>query len=178
MYYTLSVALPYVLVAFIISFALTPLAKKIGLATKTYAIENKRTVHHGKIVRIGGLAMYCAFVITMAIFVHPDSTFNAILVGGCIVFLGGLIDDIFDLKPIVKLMFQIAAALYVIIVGNIQMNEINLPFITINIGPIYYLISFVWIVGVTNASSRQFGESDTISYCEICTNFLDLCKLC
>ena len=151
MYYTLSVALPYVLVAFIISFALTPLAKKIGLATNTYAIENKRTVHHGKIVRIGGLAMYCAFVITMAIFVHPDSTFNAILVGGCIVFLGGLIDDMFDLKPIVKLMFQIAAALYVIIVGNIQMNEINLPFITINIGPIYYLISFVWIVGVTNA---------------------------
>ena len=47
MYYTLSVALPYVLVAFIISFALTPIAKKIGLATKTYAIENKRTVHNG-----------------------------------------------------------------------------------------------------------------------------------
>lgn len=151
MYYTLSVALPYVLTAFIISFILTPLAKKIGLATKTYAIENKRTVHHGKIVRIGGIAMYVAFVITMAIYVHPDSTFDAILVGACIVFIGGLIDDMFDLKPIIKLLFQIAAAVYVVSFGNIQINELNLPFITINIEPIYYLVSIIWIVGVTNA---------------------------
>ncbi len=149
--YTLSVALPYVLVSFIISFLLTPIAKKIGLATNAYALENKRTVHHGKIVRIGGVAMYLAFVATMAIFVHPDSTFDAILVGACIVFVGGLIDDMFDLKPIIKLMFQIAAAVYVTLFGKIQINELNLPFITINIEPIYFIISIIWIVGVTNA---------------------------
>ena len=149
--YTLSVALPYVLVAFLISLCLTPVAKKIGLATKTYAVENKRTVHHGKIVRIGGVAMYLAFVITMAIFVHPDSTFNAIIIGACIVFIGGLIDDMFDLKPIVKLVFQIVAAIYVTFVGKIQINELNLPFITINIEPIYFVVSVFWIVGVTNA---------------------------
>lgn len=149
--YTLSVALPYVLTAFVISLILTPLAKKIGLATKTYALENKRTVHHGKIVRIGGVAMYSAFVISMAIFVHPDSTFDAIIVGACIVFIGGLIDDMFDLKPIIKLLFQIAAAVYVTFVGKIQISELNLPFVTINIEPIYFLISIFWIVGVTNA---------------------------
>ncbi|MDO4499978.1 MAG: MraY family glycosyltransferase [Erysipelotrichaceae bacterium] len=148
---TIYVALPYVLVSFVISLILTPLAIKIGLGINAYAIENKRTVHHGKIVRIGGIAMYCAFIITMAIFVHPDKTFNAILVGAAIVFLGGLIDDIFDLKPILKFGFQLVAAVYVIYYGQIQLNEINLPFITINIKPVYALISIIWIAGVTNA---------------------------
>ena len=149
--YTILVPLPYVAVAFLISVLVTPLAKKVGLSVNAYAIENKRTVHHGKIVRIGGVAMYVAFVLTMAIFVHPDSTFDAIIVGACIVFMGGLIDDLLDLKPIVKLMFQIVAAVYVTYFGGIQMNEINLPFITVNVEPIYFIISIIWIVGVTNA---------------------------
>ena len=149
--YTILVALPYVAVAFLISVLVTPIAKKIGLSVNAYALENKRTVHHGKIVRIGGVAMYVAFVLTMAIFVHPDSTFDAIIVGACIVFIGGLIDDLLDLKPIIKLLFQIAAAVYVTYFGGIQMNEINLPFITVNVEPIYFIISVIWIVGVTNA---------------------------
>ena len=149
--YTILVALPYVAVAFLISVIMTPIAKKIGLSVNAYALENKRTVHHGKIVRIGGVAMYVAFVLTMAIFVHPDSTFDAILVGACIVFVGGLIDDLLDLKPIIKLLFQIVAAVYVTYFGGIQMNEINLPFVTVNIEPIYAIISVFWIVGVTNA---------------------------
>lgn len=148
---TLKVALPYVLVSFVITLLITPIVKKIGLATNAYAIENKRTVHHGKIVRIGGVGIYTAFVITMAIFVHPDKTFNAILIGGFIVFMGGLIDDLFDLKPIIKLGFQLVAAIYVIYFGQIQLNELNLPFITINIKPVYVLISIFWIAGVTNA---------------------------
>ena len=149
--YTILVALPYVAVAFLISVIMTPISKKIGLSVNAYALENKRTVHHGKIVRIGGVAMYVAFVLTMAIFVHPDSTFDAILVGACIVFVGGLIDDLLDLKPIIKLLFQIVAAVYVTYFGGIQMNEINLPFVTVNIEPIYAIISVFWIVGVTNA---------------------------
>ena len=149
--YTILVALPYVAVAFLISVIMTPISKKIGLSVDAYALENKRTVHHGKIVRIGGVAMYVAFVLTMAIFVHPDSTFDAILVGACIVFVGGLIDDLLDLKPIIKLLFQIVAAVYVTYFGGIQMNEINLPFVTVNIEPIYAIISVFWIVGVTNA---------------------------
>ena len=148
---TLYKALPYVAVSFLISFCLTPLVKKIGLAIDAYAIENERTVHHGRIVRIGGVAMYTAFIIAMAIFVHPDSTFNAIIIGSLIVFLGGLLDDMFDLGAGVKLGFQLAGALYVIIFGQIQLVEMNLAFFTVNISSINYLVSLFWIVGVTNA---------------------------
>ncbi|MBR2577930.1 MAG: undecaprenyl/decaprenyl-phosphate alpha-N-acetylglucosaminyl 1-phosphate transferase [Erysipelotrichaceae bacterium] len=148
---TLYTALPYIAVSFLISFCLTPLVKKAGLSIDAYAVENERTVHHGKIVRIGGIAMYTAFIIAMAIFVHPDSTFNAIIIGSLIVFVGGLLDDMFELGAGIKLGFQLAAALYVIFFGQIQLLEMNLAFFTIDVSSINYLISIFWIVGVTNA---------------------------
>ncbi len=143
--------LPYVTVAMAISLVLSPLVKKIGLSIEAYALENKRTVHHGKIVRIGGLAIFIAFVVTMAIFFDADKQIDSILIGGLIVFLGGLIDDIYDLKPIIKLAFQIVGALVVILYGEIHLSIINMSLFTINFEPISLFVTLFWIVGVTNA---------------------------
>lgn len=164
-------AMPYFLTAFIISLLLTPLAKRIGFALKIYALENNRTVHHGRIVRIGGLAIFLSFMLTMAIFVRADKTLNAILIGALIIFLGGLIDDIFDLKPIVKFGFQLAAALYVIIFGNLSLDFINFEFIAFDIRPISFLVSILWIVGVANAINLidgLDGLSSGISFIVLC----------
>ena len=43
-------------------------------------------------------------------------TINGILLGGTIMFLGGLIDDMVDLKPRNKLLFEIAAAIMLMVV--------------------------------------------------------------
>jgi len=80
-----------------------------------------------------------------------DDTINAILVGGFIVFLGGLIDDIVDLKPIIKFGFQVVGALYVILVGGIRLSIIDIGIIAIDFKAISFLISLLWITGVTNA---------------------------
>ncbi len=137
--------------AFLLSLVLCPVVKRIGFAIKAYAVENNRTVHHGRIVRIGGLGVYLAFIITMAFFIKADQTINAVLIGGFIVFLGGLIDDIFDLKPIIKFAFQVIGALVVIIYGNIRLTELNLAFLYIDFKAISFVVSLFWIVGVTNA---------------------------
>ncbi len=137
--------------AFILSFLLTPLVKFVGFNIDAYAVENNRTVHHGKIVRIGGLGIFIAFMITMALMVRPDKTFNAIVVGGFIVFMAGLLDDIYNLKPSVKFLFQLLGALYVVYFGDISLNVINLPVGQIDISVFSFAISVFWIVGVTNA---------------------------
>lgn len=144
-------ALPYFGVAFVISLLFTPIAKRLGFNLGIYAIENKRTVHHGKIVRFGGLAIYVAFIITMSLLVEADKTINSIMIGGLFVFLGGVIDDMFDLKPKYKMLLIMIAALVPLCFGGIQLGKITLPFITIDFGPISFLISFVWIIGVANA---------------------------
>lgn len=144
-------AFPYFIVPFVISCALVPVCKKIGFALGIYAQENSRTVHHGKIVRMGGVSIYCAFFIALTIFMSADDTINGILIGGFLVFLGGLLDDMYDLSAKIKLLFQIAGALVAMIFGRIYLQEIH--FLSFNItNPIFtYLISFFWIVGITNA---------------------------
>ena len=144
-------ALPYFGLAFILALLLTPIAKRIGFALGIYAVENQRTVHHGKIVRFGGLAIYIAFIVTMAFLVDADRTINGILLGGLVIFIGGVLDDLFDLKPIIKLLFICVGALIPITYGGIELGVINIFDITIDIEPISFLVSFIWIVGVANA---------------------------
>lgn len=74
---------------FLISVALTPLVKKYSVICKAYAQENKRTVHHGLISRIGGVAIYLAFMICAAVFVHADRAVFGILAGGSVMFSPG-----------------------------------------------------------------------------------------
>ena len=50
-------AFPYFMLPFVISLLLVPVCKYIGLRLGIYAVENARTVHHGRIVRIGGVAI-------------------------------------------------------------------------------------------------------------------------
>ena len=150
-------ALPYFLTAFLISVLFTPIAKRIGFFLGIYAVENQRTVHHGRIVRIGGLAIYIAFIITMAVYVKADTTINAILIGSLILFIGGVIDDMFDLKPMIKLGFEVAAALFVLTFGGIELGTIHLPFLSIDSKAFSYFVSFCWIIGVSNAINLMDG---------------------
>ena len=183
-------ALPYFVVPLILSLILVPLAKKIGLSLNIYAVENSRTVHQGKIVRMGGLAIFLAYMISLAIFVKADYTWNGVLIGGTIVFIGGLLDDIYDLKPIMKLAFQGIGALVAILLGKISLGAITLPFgISIDPGLLSFLVSFVWIVGVTNAINLidgLDGLSGGICFIVLCTigiiGYLmgrrDICVVC
>ncbi|MFI3284565.1 MAG: MraY family glycosyltransferase [Erysipelotrichaceae bacterium] len=141
----------YFLFPFFLSLIIVPFAKVAGFKLNIYAQENQRTVHSGKIVRMGGLAIYLAFYISVAIMMSVDQTILGILIGGFIVFIGGLLDDIFNLKPILKLLFQIAGALVAIFYGGISLDFISLPFLYIDTQVVSLFISFIWIVGVCNA---------------------------
>lgn len=143
---------PFFIVPLIISLVLVPICKRIGFKLGIYAVESARTVHSGKIVRIGGLAIYIAFTIAMAIFLKADNTINAILIGGFIVFIGGILDDIYNLKPLYKLLFQIAGAMVVVFYGSANLNTIYLPFNIMISNPIVSsIVSMIWIIGITNA---------------------------
>ena len=142
----------YFLLPFMLSLLLVPICKKIGFSLNIYAQENARTVHSGKMVRMGGLAIFIAYMISLAFFIKADYMWNGVIIGGLVIFIGGLIDDIYELKPIFKLLFQATAAIIAIYFGGITLGTITLPFgIVIEPGIFSTLVSFIWIVGVTNA---------------------------
>ena len=144
-------AFPYFVLPFVISLCLVPVCKKIGFALGIYALENARTVHHGKIVRMGGVAIYIAFLVSLALLWKADDSLNGILIGSSVVFIGALLDDIYDLPPKIKLLFQISGTVIAMSVGNIYLTDFHILSFDISNSIITKIISFFWIVGITNA---------------------------
>lgn len=139
-------------VTFIISVILTPFIGKITKEMGIIARTNNRTVHHGIIPRTGGYAIYVAFLIGAMVFLKTDNQINSILIGGLIVFLFGLYDDIHNLPPKMKVLGQVAAALIVIFYGGISLKGFTIPYIpTILSYSIALIVTLGWIVGITNA---------------------------
>lgn len=145
-----------IIIPFIISLLLTPVVKKYSLFAKSYALENERTVHHGKISRIGGVAIYLAFIITMALCVRTDRALDGIIIGGSIMFFAGLIDDLINMKAIVKLALEIVAAIVLIYFG-VSVDVIRVFGVSIDLPLINIVFTVVWIAGITNAINLVDG---------------------
>lgn len=150
--------LKYFFIPLLLSIVLTPVVKWLAVKLEVYAKENDRTIHSGKIARIGGVAIYVSFIACMALFMKTDMTINGILIGGSIMFIAGLIDDMMELKPIYKLLFEIVAAAVLMMVAGISLDAIRFPFgLTIDMTILSWLMTFIWIIGITNAVNLVDG---------------------
>ncbi len=146
---SLTVILSFV-VTTIISACLIPLINKAAMQLGIVAHMNKRTIHTHEIARLGGYAIYISSLIGSVLFLKTDHQINAILIAGFIIFMVGLYDDVHDLSPKVKLIFEIIAAVIVIVYGEIYIKGfVYFPndAITIFSG----IVTLFWIVGITNA---------------------------
>lgn len=135
-----------------LSAILVPFVNKAASALDIVAKENQRTIHHGRIARIGGMAVYLAFIIGSAIFLKADRQINAILVGGFIVFSIGFLDDIYDLPPKVKLLAEFVATTILVFYGDVSLKRFSIPFLPdMQFDYLATLVTFIWVIGITNA---------------------------
>ena len=135
-----------------LSAILVPFVNKAASALDIVAKENQRTIHHGRITRIGGMAVYLAFIIGSAIFLKADRQINAILVGGFIVFSIGFLDDIYDLPPKVKLLAEFVATTILVFYGDLSLKRFSIPFLPdMQFDYLATLVTFIWVIGITNA---------------------------
>lgn len=143
-------------VSMLLSFGLTPLVKR--LAYKIGAVDipkDKRRMHDHPIPRLGGLAIFIGFVITVLIFAQPDRQLRGILLGACLIVAVGVVDDSHPLGAGIKFILQIVAALIAVWHGVIiQMIANPLPFVGgayWDFGIMAVPITVIWIVAVTNS---------------------------
>jgi UDP-GlcNAc:undecaprenyl-phosphate/decaprenyl-phosphate GlcNAc-1-phosphate transferase len=144
------------IIAAVISMAATPMVKKI--ATKVKAIDtpkDNRRIHKKPIPLLGGLAIYISFLI--GLFIKQGNITSeemAIIVGATIIVAGGILDDIREIRPMQKLMFQVVASICLILMG-VKIQLITNPFSEamafFDIGLFSVPITILWIIGVTNA---------------------------
>ena len=134
------------------SLAITPLVKKMAIAIGAVDKPNYRKVHEKVMPRMGGLAIFISFMIGLLL-LKPQSPFNlAIVIGGVIIIITGVLDDRFELSAKAKLGGQLLAALVVVLYGGVKMEFITLPFGgEMEFGFLSVPLTILWIVGITNA---------------------------
>lgn len=142
--------------AYFIAFGLVPIVRV--LAFKLNAVDvpkDERRMHKKPIPRWGGVAIYAGFLISVACFAPViDERLIGILIGSVIIVIVGIFDDKYALPAWVKLLGQCVAAIIVIAFG-VRINAFNgLWAFTGNLAFIKWFsmaVTFVWIIGVTNA---------------------------
>lgn len=140
-----------VAIAFITALALTPVA--IRLAKKYHIVDmpNARKVHTQAMPRMGGIAIYAAFVLgTLALGIYTRQV-AALLIAGTIVMLTGLVDDIKGISPKIKLLGQVIASLVLVRAGY-YVEFITNPFdgSIISLGFWGIPITVIWLTGISN----------------------------
>jgi len=126
--------LPYEIVlflTFIVSFFVTylsiPSIISVAREKKFFDEPNSRKSHKKQIPTLGGVAMFAGFTVAAGSFINYSlvPSLQYILVACIIIFFIGIKDDILVIAPFKKLMGQIAAALVLIIPGNICFTSIH-----------------------------------------------------
>lgn len=143
-------------VAAVVSFLTTPMVK--SLAYKVGAIDvpkDNRRMHKTPIPRLGGLAIFIAFLLTVLIFADIDRPIRGILLGAVMIVVLGVLDDILTLKALPKLLVQIAAAAMAVYHGCVIQFFSNPNVFSdatyISLGWLSVPVTIIWIVAITNA---------------------------
>ncbi len=144
------------LVALVVSFLASPIVKTF--AYKVGAVDvpkDNRRMHHVPIPRLGGLAIFLGFIVSILLFAEMTDQFRSILLGAVIIVVLGVVDDITPLPAKFKFLIQIAAALIPALNGVVIHVLSNPNLLSENpywdMGALSIPITVLWIVAITNA---------------------------
>lgn len=144
------------MVALVVSFAATPAVK--WFANRVGAIDvpkDARRVHKSPIPRLGGLAIFLGFILSVLFLADITRQLQGILLGAVIIVIIGVIDDINPLRAYIKLIVQIIAALVAVYFGVVIDFFSNPIFFSSadywNLGYFSIPVTVIWIVAITNS---------------------------
>lgn len=137
-----------------VALIVTPVS--IKLAPKIGAMDipkDERRMHSSAMPRFGGIAIYAGIMVSLSCFALDHHRVISIMVGCTLIYILGLIDDLKNLRPLVKLAGQIVCAAVLYVMG------IRIQFITNFFGEgnmmfgdiACCIITILWIVAITNA---------------------------
>ncbi|MBP9839236.1 MAG: hypothetical protein KBC84_11070 [Proteobacteria bacterium] len=146
------------LVGYFATYYFVPLARRFAQRFNIMDIPAKGHIHRRIVARTGGMAIFFGFQVS---FLTAVIFFNSSAVGGridlnwwsnyfmasLIIFSLGLLDDRYDLRPVIKLLGQIAAAVLMF-------------YFDVNVGKVFgfqlpmllnLALTLLWFVGIINA---------------------------
>jgi len=143
-----------VIFAALMAFVATPIvrvvAHKIG-AIDNPKVEPERRMHKEPIPRLGGLAIFFSFVVSVLLF-YEISAFTLSLMGGALLIVAiGVLDDVFRIRALYKFFVHVAAAGLVVWPGGVIVERINVFGGYLHFGYFSIPLTILWIVGLISA---------------------------
>lgn len=138
--------------SFAVSAGVIPLIILLCKKQGWYDTTDERKIHKGNIPRLGGVGIMLGFVSATFLYFTFFTENNAtkvlpIIIAGLIIFIVALLDDFFNFKAKIKLLFQVIATVIVLCHGfrftHFLMWDLPVWF--------SYILSFFWIIGIINA---------------------------
>ena len=164
--YYLAKIIEALVISIVVAFATAPLsiriAHKLGVIDRP---KDARRVHKKPIPRFGGMAIFLGSMAAMLIPAGMNEKIKIAMIGGLLMYLLGIADDIKNLKPAIKFLGQFLIASIVYALG-IRITFISNYFgasvtdshanVILSAG-VAYFITVLWIVGITNAVNLMDG---------------------
>jgi UDP-GlcNAc:undecaprenyl-phosphate GlcNAc-1-phosphate transferase len=111
-----------------IAWLLVPYAERLAFQVGAIDYPKARSLHDKPMPRLSGLAILVGVEAAGWIWLPGDTESRWILIGGVAIAAVGVLDDIYDLPALPKLVGQIAAALIPVLAG-VRVENLTLPFL-------------------------------------------------
>lgn len=146
--------------ALFVSLVMVPGLRRWAIEKRQFDIPDRRKVHVRPKPRLGGVAIFLAFLFSVLLFDGIGREVRGILAGALILFMTGLIDDLYGLSAKRKFIGEILGCLVTMAVGGLYIANLGNLFGTGFIAlPVWIGVPFTLfaMVGVVNAINLLDG---------------------
>ncbi len=137
-------------------FLLKPLATHIGLVD----MPGGRKTHVNSIPLIGGISLFIGFCFMLMSLKYSLLPYRGLLAGSAILLLIGVLDDLHELKPKIRLVGQLLAVICLIHWGHMKVSNLgDLFFMGVtHVTLLSYVITFISVLMFINATNMIDGH--------------------
>ncbi|MCF6252173.1 MAG: undecaprenyl/decaprenyl-phosphate alpha-N-acetylglucosaminyl 1-phosphate transferase [Methylococcaceae bacterium] len=143
-------------VATVVCWALIPILIRYAPQLGMLDVPGERKVHSVAIPRCGGVGIATGTIIAAALLLPFNTLYQQLIIGGLIIVLFGIADDVLEINYKWKFLGQFLAVCYVVSQGIVIKF---VPFMGMNEAPWYfsYTLTVLFVIGVTNAVNLSDG---------------------
>ncbi|MGC9151638.1 MAG: MraY family glycosyltransferase [Microbacter sp.] len=142
------------LISFLFGMLAFPTLLKVAVRKNMVVRPNHRTSHKGVIPNIGGVSIFSTWFFTIIFFIIPSYRLFYFIAGAYFMMLVGLVDDLIIISPNKKLLGQIIAGFFLIILSHTSFTHFHGIFGMTQIpalwGILFTFLVFLFIVNAFN----------------------------
>jgi len=138
-----------VIVSLVMLALVTPFSAKIGLVDH----PNQRKLHKKIIPLTGGISIFSGIISSLLLLGDMNEIIFSYLISVSIIFVLGIIDDIYNISPSLRFIVQFSIGLFLCYYSNIQIENLGDLFSLgeVNLGSFSYIFTSIVIVATINA---------------------------